>query len=63
MVEYGHPEPIALYYPDEVRGHKPDGLASLREVSMPEKFGDATKLRAPARPNVSMERPLRHIGA
>jgi anaerobic magnesium-protoporphyrin IX monomethyl ester cyclase len=63
MVEYGHPEPIALYYPEEVRGRRPDGLASLREVSMPEKYGDATRLRAPERSNVSMERPLRHIGA
>ena len=46
MVEYGHPEPIALYYPEEVRTDHPDGLASLREVAMPEKYGDAARLAA-----------------
>lgn len=63
MVEYGHPEPIALYYPDEVRGRRPDGLASLREVSMPEGIDTATKFPRPNRLEVSMERPLRHIDA
>ena len=62
MVEYGHPEPIALYYPEEVRTDHPDGLVSLREVAMPEKYGDAARLAAPSRRKVSSERPLRHIG-
>jgi anaerobic magnesium-protoporphyrin IX monomethyl ester cyclase len=63
MVEYGHPEPIGLYYPQEVMVQRPDGLASLREVAMPEKKHQATRLEAVARNNISMERPLRHMGA
>jgi anaerobic magnesium-protoporphyrin IX monomethyl ester cyclase len=62
MVEYGHPEPIGLYYPREVMTRHPDGLASLREVSMPEKKHQATRLEVVARSAISMERPLRHIG-
>jgi anaerobic magnesium-protoporphyrin IX monomethyl ester cyclase len=62
MVEYGHPEPIGLYYPQEVMTRRPDGLASLREVAMPEKKHQALRLEAVARSSVSMERPLRHMG-
>lgn len=61
MVEYGHPEPIGLYYPEEVMTRRPDGLASLREVSMPEKHV-SVPLEAIARRPISMERPLRHMG-
>lgn len=63
MVEYGHPEPIGLYYPQEVMQSRPDGLASLREVAMPEKKHQAIRLEAIARSNISMERPLRHMGS
>ena len=62
MVEYGHPEPIGLYFPQEVMSRRPDGLASLREVSLPEKKPQTIRLDAIGRRPVSMERPLRHIG-
>jgi len=62
MVEYGHPEPIGLYYPLEVMTRRPDGLASLREVAMPEKKHQTLRLEAVARSSISMERPLRHMG-
>lgn len=63
MVEYGHPEPIGLYYPEEVMSRRPDGLASLREVALPEKAGSKPiRLEAIERAPVSMERPLRHMG-
>jgi radical SAM superfamily enzyme YgiQ (UPF0313 family) len=63
MIEYGHPEPIGIYYPQEVMAHRPDGLASLREVSMPEKTRKAIRLEAVDRTPISMERPLRHMNA
>jgi anaerobic magnesium-protoporphyrin IX monomethyl ester cyclase len=62
MVEYGHPEPIGLYYPQEVMSHRSDGLASLREVSFPEKSPRTVHFEPIDRPPVSMDRPLRHIG-
>jgi radical SAM superfamily enzyme YgiQ (UPF0313 family) len=61
MVEYGHPEAIAMYYPEDVLTHRPDGLASLREVSMPERGMRPTKLDPAIRKTVSTERPLRHM--
>jgi hypothetical protein len=63
MVEYGHPEPIGLYYPQEVMTRHPDGLASLREVSFPEKAPHSVRLEAIDQRPISMDRPLRHIGA
>lgn len=63
MVEYGHPEPISLYYPEEVMTRRPDGLASLREVSSPEKRKNGDLLDAVVHRPVSTERPLRHMGA
>lgn len=63
MVEYGHPEPIGLYYPQEVMTHRPDGLASLREVAMPEKkLREKMRFEAIPPSSISMERPLRHMG-
>lgn len=61
MVEYGHPEPIGLYYPQEVMTRRPDGLASLREVSFPEKATHPVRLQSIDKRPISMERPLRHI--
>jgi hypothetical protein len=61
MVEYGHPEPIGLYYPQELLVRRPDGLASLREVALPEKKSKTIRLEAIAPSPVSMERPLRHL--
>ncbi|MBB5047067.1 radical SAM superfamily enzyme YgiQ (UPF0313 family) [Rhodopseudomonas rhenobacensis] len=63
MVEYGHPEPIALFYPEEVMTRHPDGLASLREVAMPEKTLQPIRLDPVSSRAISTERPLRHIGA
>jgi anaerobic magnesium-protoporphyrin IX monomethyl ester cyclase len=63
MVEYGHPEPIGLFYPQEVMTRRPDGLASLREVSFPEKAAGTIRLAPVDQRPISMERPLRHIGA
>jgi anaerobic magnesium-protoporphyrin IX monomethyl ester cyclase len=61
MVEYGHPEPIGLYYPQELMVRRPDGLASLREVALPEKKSKTIRLEAIPPSPVSMERPLRHL--
>jgi len=62
MVEYGHPEPIALYFPQEIQDGQ-GGLQNLREVSH---GGEKRQMREvlESRPpkHVSMERPLRHIG-
>jgi len=61
MVEYGHPEPIGLYYPQEVMTRRPDGLASLREVALPEKKHATRRFDPVLQSAVSMERPLRHM--
>lgn len=61
MVEYGHPEPIGLYYPQEVMTRRPDGLASLREVALPEKKHKPMRFEPVVPSSVSMERPLRHM--
>jgi len=62
MVEYGHPEPINLYFPDTVMTQRNDGLLSLREVSTPPKpASEPIKLEALTPVAVSMERPLRHV--
>jgi anaerobic magnesium-protoporphyrin IX monomethyl ester cyclase len=62
MIEYGHPEPINLFYPETVMQRHEDGLQSLREVSNPPR-NDAPPIRLETRPptQVSTERPLRHI--
>lgn len=62
MVEYGHPEPIGLFYPQEVMTRRPDGLASLREVSFPEKRQRPIRLDPIDQRAIPMERPLRHMG-
>ena len=62
MVEYGHPEPIALYFPQEIHDGQ-GGLQNLREVSHggeKRPMREVLELRPPKQ--VSMERPLRHIG-
>jgi len=62
MVEYGHPEPISLYFPETVMTPHNDGLLSLRDVASPPK-GEApiVKLEAIAANTVSSNRPLRHV--
>jgi anaerobic magnesium-protoporphyrin IX monomethyl ester cyclase len=63
MIEYGHPEPISLYYPEEVLTKHDDGLRSLREVANPPASRDVAPVRLEAATQfpVSTERPLRHI--
>lgn len=64
MVEYGHPEPIGMFFPEDIMAKKSDGLLSLREVSRPSVNGTAetpVRLEAIARVPVSTERPLRHL--
>ena len=64
MVEYGHPEPIGLYFPEEMMTSKNDGLLSLREVSRPAVNGNGDspmRLEVVARMPVPTERPLRHL--
>jgi radical SAM superfamily enzyme YgiQ (UPF0313 family) len=63
MVEYGHPEPIGLFFPEDIMAKKNDGLASLREVSRPAVDSSPlpVRLEVPARLPVSSERPLRHL--
>jgi anaerobic magnesium-protoporphyrin IX monomethyl ester cyclase len=63
MVEYGHPEPITIFYPEEVMSKRPDGLASLREVSRPGGDKKRSQLDPAARSPVSRERPLRHFAS
>ena len=62
MIEYGHPEPINLFYPETVMQHHEDGLLSLREVSNPPR-NDAQPIRLEtvSQRQISTERPLRHI--
>ncbi len=62
MVEYGHPEPISLYFPEEVMKKHADGLLSLRDVAVPSR-NVATPVRLePLGPtSVSTERPLRQM--
>lgn len=62
MVEYGHPEPIGLFYPKEVMNASRGGLANLREVSSADNSGRSAPLEPIASTSVSMQRPLRHIG-
>jgi hypothetical protein len=63
MVEYGHPEPISLYYPETVMKKQSDGLLSLREVATPPKDTSAVPVRLEPVNSVSVStsRPLRHI--
>jgi radical SAM superfamily enzyme YgiQ (UPF0313 family) len=62
MIEYGHPEPIGLFFPEFMMSQRKDGLANLREVARPiETGGSPIRLEAIAQVPVSTERPLRHI--
>ena len=63
MVEYGHPEPINLYYPEALLERHEDGLLSLREVANPPRNNDGalTRLEAPQPSQLPAERPLRHF--
>ena len=62
MIEYGHPEPIGLFFPEFMLSQRRDGLANLREVARPTGTdGSPIRLEAIAQIPVSTERPLRHI--
>ena len=63
MVEYGHPEPIGLYYPEAIMAQQTDGLMNLREVASPSKtvISNPIRLETIVSLGVSRERPLRHI--
>lgn len=63
MVEYGHPEPIAMYYPEGILSPEFDGLLNLREVSSPTKQHNpvSVELEMITQAPVAIERPLRHI--
>jgi len=62
-VEYGHPEPVAFYFPQEFLVSHGDGLLNLREVSSPRNAGSSpiVRIEPMAHVPVSTERPLRHI--
>jgi anaerobic magnesium-protoporphyrin IX monomethyl ester cyclase len=64
MLEYGHPEPIALHFPEWLMGGAQDGLSNLREVANPAKSENKAPIRIEvvAQSPVSLERPLRHVG-
>lgn len=63
MIEYGHPEPIALFFPESIGDTASDSLSNLREVAGPPKpdmakpvwFAPSTK------PQLPSGRPLRHL--
>jgi anaerobic magnesium-protoporphyrin IX monomethyl ester cyclase len=63
MVEYGHPEPINFYFPEEVLVNHGDGLFNLREVAIPSRTPRSVPIRleAIAATSLPTERPLRHI--
>jgi len=64
MVEYGHPEPIALFFPEFLMGPACDGLSNLREVASPPRGKtDPIQVEVIAHAPVSLDRPLRHFGA
>jgi hypothetical protein len=63
MVEYGHPEPIALFFPEFLMGPACDGLSNLREVASPPRGKtDPIQVEVIAHAPVSLDRPLRHFG-
>jgi anaerobic magnesium-protoporphyrin IX monomethyl ester cyclase len=63
MIEYGHPEPISLYFPEVISGTTSDSLSNLREVASPAKPGLAKPVwfAAAAGAQFSPQRPLRHM--
>lgn len=63
MIEYGHPQPIGLYYPEAIMKKHADGLVGLREVAAPPRQPDSIPVRLePVDANsVSTRLPLRHV--
>jgi anaerobic magnesium-protoporphyrin IX monomethyl ester cyclase len=61
MVEYGHPEPISLYFPEDVVERTSDSLANLRTVARARERGGRERTGLPARQDLAAMLPLRHL--
>jgi anaerobic magnesium-protoporphyrin IX monomethyl ester cyclase len=61
MVEYGHPEPINLYFPQEVVERTSDSLANLRAVARARERGGRNRAVPSARQDLAATLPLRHL--